>query len=76
MEGMARVFAVQVQSWFSFTCVAVQAVSKPEISQGAGLKLRADARFDSRSFLWPPKRSEGGSEGWCPGVTASTNLSW
>jgi len=38
--------------------------------------LRADARFDSRSFLWPPKRSEGGSEGWCPGAKNITNLSW
>jgi hypothetical protein len=46
--------------------VAVQIVSEPEISQGAGFKLRADARFDSRSF----------SEGWCPGATAITNLSW
>jgi len=28
--------------------------------------LGADAPFDSRSF----------SEGWCPGATAITNLSW
>jgi len=35
----------------------VQTVSEPEICHGAGIKLRADARFDSRSF----------SEGWlCP----------
>jgi hypothetical protein len=33
---------------------------------GAGLKLRAGARFVSRSF----------SEGWCPGETTITNLSW
>jgi hypothetical protein len=46
--------------------VAVQTVSKPEICQGAGFKLRADARFVSRSF----------SEGWCPGATAITKLSW
>jgi hypothetical protein len=37
----------------------------PEIYQGTGFKLRADARFDSCSF----------SEGWCPGATAITNLS-
>jgi hypothetical protein len=58
--------------WYS---VAVQTISKAVIYHGAGLQLRADARFDSRSFLWPPKRSEGGSEGWCPGATAITNLS-
>jgi hypothetical protein len=46
--------------------VAVQVVSEPEICQGAGFKLRADERFDSRSF----------SEGWCPGATTITNLSW
>jgi hypothetical protein len=28
--------------------------------------LRADERFDSRSF----------SEGWCPGARTITNLSW
>jgi hypothetical protein len=38
--------------------VAVQIASEQEICQGAGFKLRADARFDSRSF----------SEGWCPGA--------
>jgi len=43
----------------------VQSVSEPEIYHGAGFKLRADARFDSRSL----------SEGWCPGATAITNLS-
>jgi hypothetical protein len=46
--------------------VAIQTVSEPEISQGAEFKLRADARCASRSF----------SEGWCPGATAITNLSW
>jgi hypothetical protein len=51
-------------------------MSKAGIYHGAGFKLRADARFDSRSFLWPPKRSEGGSEGWCPGVYTITKLSW
>jgi hypothetical protein len=60
----------------SITRVAVQVVSEPEIYQGTGFKLHIDARFDSRSFLWPPKRSEGGSEGWCPGARTTTNLSW
>jgi len=46
--------------------VAVQTISEPEIYHGAGFKLRADARFDSRSF----------SEGWCPGARTITNLSW
>jgi hypothetical protein len=35
-------------------------------SHGAGFKLRAKARFDSCSS----------SEGWCPGATTITNLSW
>jgi hypothetical protein len=37
-----------------------------KLSRYTGVQLRADARFDSRSF----------SEGWCPGATAITNLSW
>jgi len=45
--------------------VAVQVASEPEIRQGTEFKLRADARFDSRSF----------SEGWCPGTKTITNLS-
>jgi len=45
--------------------VAVQTISKPEIYHGAEFELRADARFDSRSF----------SEGWCPGTTPITKLS-
>jgi hypothetical protein len=45
--------------------VGIQFVSEPEIYQGAGFKLRADARFVSRSF----------SEGWCPGARTITNLS-
>jgi len=28
------------------------------------------AGFAGRSFLWPPKRSEGGSEGWAQGLEA------
>jgi hypothetical protein len=36
-EGMARVFAVQVQILMSIKCVAVQVVSEPEICQGAGI---------------------------------------
>ncbi len=43
----------------------VQTISEPEICHGAGFKLRADERFDSRSF----------SEGWCPGARTITNLS-
>jgi len=43
----------------------VQIISEPEICHGAGFKLCADERFDSRSF----------SEGWCPGATSITNLS-
>ena len=46
--------------------VTVQTISEPEIYQGAGFKLLADAHFDSRSF----------SEGWCPDATTITNLSW
>jgi hypothetical protein len=45
--------------------VTVQNISKAVIYHGAGFQLRADARFDSRSF----------SEGWCPGATSITNLS-
>jgi len=45
--------------------VVVQIISEPEICHGAGFKLCADERFDSRSF----------SEGWCPGATSITNLS-
>jgi hypothetical protein len=44
-EGMARVFAVMVQILLSITSVAVQIVSEPKICQGAGFKLRADARI-------------------------------
>jgi hypothetical protein len=36
-EGMARVFAVQVQILLSITRVAVQVVSEPEICHGAGI---------------------------------------
>jgi hypothetical protein len=43
-EGMARVFAVQVQILLSITRVAVQFVSEPDICQCAGFKLRADER--------------------------------
>jgi hypothetical protein len=55
-----------VQILWSITRVAVQTISEPEIYQGEGFKLRADARFDSRSF----------SEGWCPGAKIITKLSW
>jgi hypothetical protein len=37
-------FAVRVQILLSITSVALQIVSKPEIYQGAGFKLRAGAR--------------------------------
>jgi hypothetical protein len=43
----------------------VQTISEAEIYHGAGFELRADERFDSRSF----------SEGWCPGATTITKLS-
>ena len=43
---------VQDFCWGHMRSVAVQAVSKPEISQGAGFKLRTDERAC-------PERSEG-----------------
>ena len=43
-EGMARVFAIQVQGFVGITSVAVQIVSEPEICQGAEFELRVDAR--------------------------------
>jgi hypothetical protein len=46
--------------------VLPQTISEPEIYQCTGFILRADARFDSRSF----------SEGCCPGAGTITNLSW
>jgi len=33
-----------------WSSVAVQTITEPEIYHGAGVKLRAAARFDSRSF--------------------------
>jgi hypothetical protein len=33
-----------------WSSVAVQCITEPEIYHGVGIKLRADARFDSRSF--------------------------
>jgi len=41
---MARVFAVMVQILLRFGAIAVQTISKPEISQSAGFKLHADVR--------------------------------
>jgi hypothetical protein len=38
--------------------IALQVVREPENSHGTEFNLRADARFDSRSF----------SEGWSPGA--------
>jgi hypothetical protein len=43
-EGMARVFAIQVQILLSITSVAVQIVSEPEICRSAGVLLMAAAR--------------------------------
>jgi len=42
--GSGALFAVRVQILMNITSVAVQTISKPEISQGAGFKLRADER--------------------------------
>jgi hypothetical protein len=42
--------------------IAVQVVKEPEIDHGIESNLRADARFDSRSF----------SEGWSPDAKTTT----
>jgi hypothetical protein len=44
-EVGGALFTVRVQSVVNITSVAVQTVSEPEICQGAGFKLRADARI-------------------------------
>jgi hypothetical protein len=43
-RGYGALFAVMVQFLLSITSVAVRFVLEPEISQGAGFKLRADER--------------------------------
>jgi len=63
--GYGALFADMVQILLRAGAIAVQFISKPESSHGAGFQLHADARFDSRSF----------SEGWCPGARTITNLS-
>jgi len=42
--GYGALFAVHAQILLSITRVAVQIVSEPEICQGIGFKMRADAR--------------------------------
>ena len=44
-------FSVMVQILLNITCVAVHTISEPEISQGAGFKLRADACVQVQRLL-------------------------
>jgi len=64
--GYGAFFAGLVQSFVSITSVAPKALTEAQQASGVQrFKLRANERFDSRSF----------SEGWCPGARAITNLS-
>jgi hypothetical protein len=49
--GYGALFAIMLQILLSITRVALQAVSEPVICQGAGFKLRADARVPVQRLL-------------------------
>jgi hypothetical protein len=50
-QGMAHVFAVMIQILLSITSVTIQAVYKPSIYQGSGIKLSADTRIRVQESL-------------------------
>ena len=58
----------RLQNWLRALaqCRGTNYLGARKLSRYTGFYLRADARFDSRSF----------SEGWCPGARIITNLSW